>query len=74
MRLSCLVIYRFTSGYFHKQNAIPVSAAFVVTSTQPFALAPPEKTRTNYPSFKPCGLTSKPDGTLVNVVENNFLI
>jgi len=54
----------------NKQNAIPVSAAFVVTSTQPFALAPPGKTSTNYPSFKPCDLTSKPDGTLVNVVEN----
>ena len=72
MSLRCLVIYRFISGHFHTQNAIPVSAVFVVTSTQPFALAQPGKMKRNHPRIIPNGLTSKTDIALAKVVENKF--
>ena len=51
-----VVFYSLIPGYFHEQNAIPVSAAFVATSKQPFALSQPGKTNTNYPSFTPMWL------------------
>ena len=68
----CLVIYRIISGHFHKQNAIPVSEVFVVTSTQPFALAQPGNMKRNHSRFIPYGLTSKTDITLAKMVENKF--
>ena len=43
MSLRYVVIYRFISSHFQEKNAIPVSVVFVVTSTQPFALAQPRK-------------------------------
>ena len=72
MSLRCLVINRFISSHFQEQNALPVSAVFVVTSTQPFALAQPRKTKNDHPSFTPCGLTSKTDIAPAKVVENKF--